>query len=125
MYMTDLMSLKDLTQAIEDGFVKAQEDAHTGFLIYNYTARAMIQPEAWDNPAVRICRGLIVDPYNYDYRVVARPWEKFFNYGQAEVGEVDLTAPAEVSDKAEELLHEAIAYLKDPPNVQYRDKFLG
>ena len=46
MYMTDLMSLKDLTQAIEDGFVKAQEDAYTGFLIYNYTARAMIQPEA-------------------------------------------------------------------------------
>ena len=26
---------------------------------------------------------------------------------------------------SEELLHKAIAYLKDPPNVQYRDKFLG
>ena len=26
---------------------------------------------------------------------------------------------------SEELLHAAIAYLKDPPNVQYRDRFLG
>ena len=101
MYMTDLMSLKDLTQAIEDGFVKAQEDVYTGFLIYNYTARAMVLPGAWDNPAVRICRGLIVDPSNYGYRVVARPWEKFFGYGQAEAGDIDFSAPAEVSDKAD------------------------
>lgn len=101
MHMTDLMSLKDLTQAIEDGFVRVQEDIYHGFLIYNYTSLAMVRPEAWDNPAVRICRGLIVDPCNYDYRVVARPWEKFFGYSQEEAGEIDLSAPAEVSDKAD------------------------
>lgn len=58
MHMTDLMSLKDLARAIEDGLVKAQEDVSTGFLIYNYTARAMVLPGVWDNPAVRIQRGI-------------------------------------------------------------------
>lgn len=123
MHMTDLMSLKDLARAIEDGLVKAQEDVSTGFLIYNYTARAMVLPGAWDNPAVRICRGLIVDPSNYDYRVVARPWEKFFGYGQAEAGDIDFSAPAEVSDKADGSL--GIIYLSPGglPRVATRGSF--
>lgn len=96
--MTDLASIvdhADLTRAISDRLI-AVRAAADGQVIYNYTDTAMYTPGAWDNPAVRACRGLIVAP---DGTVVARPWPKFFNYGQAEAGTLDLDARVSVTDK--------------------------
>lgn len=64
--------------------------------ILNYSDAALYTPGAWDNPAVRACRGLIVNAEN---DIVARPWAKFFNHNQPEAGDLDLSEPVEVTDK--------------------------
>jgi RNA ligase len=91
----DLVSAEDLWGAMGAGLI-AERFAEDGQRILNYTDAAMYTPGAWNNPAVRICRGLIVSPLDY---VVARPWAKFFNHNQAEAGELDFDAPVEVTDK--------------------------
>lgn len=89
-----LVDSADLARAMTDGLVKARPSGD-GQTIYNYSDAAMYTPGAWMNPAVRQCRGLIVQ----DEIVIARPWAKFFNHGQAEAGELDLSAAVEVTDK--------------------------
>lgn len=91
---TDLVDPRELARGIEQKLITVREHAD-GSLIYNYSDAAMYTPGAWENPAVRQCRGLIVR----DGVVVARPWSKFFNHGQAEAGDLDLSAPVEVTDK--------------------------
>jgi RNA ligase len=90
----DLVNPDDLRRALDEGMVRARESGD-GQAIYNYSDAAMWTPGAWDNPAVRQCRGVIVQ----DGDVIARPWAKFFNHGQAEAGSLDMTAPVEVTDK--------------------------
>jgi RNA ligase len=93
--IADLVNMDELRTAIEARLINVRS-ADDGQLIYNYSDAAMYTPGAWDSMAVRICRGLITDP---DGVIVARPWVKFFNHGQAEAGTLDLDAPVEVTDK--------------------------
>lgn len=95
MRFTDLVHPANLASAIEAKLITIRESGD-GQRIYNYSDAAMYTPGAWDNPAVRQCRGLIVDS---DGHVAARPWAKFFNHGQKEAGDLDLSAPVEVTDK--------------------------
>lgn len=95
MHLHDLLDPNDLDRGIADGLITVRESGD-GQRILNYSDAAMFTDGAWDNPAVRQCRGLIID--NHD-EVVARPWAKFFNHGQTEAGDLDLTAPVEVTDK--------------------------
>lgn len=94
---SDLFPDEAFRAAVEGKLIGVREDG-AGLRILNYSDSAIYTPGAWDNPAVRQCRGLIVDA---DNRVVARPWAKFFNHGQAEAGELDMDAPVEVTDKAD------------------------
>lgn len=64
--------------------------------ILNYTERCQFEAGAWNNVTLQ-CRGLIYDPDTME--VVARPFRKFFNYGQRGAPELDLGAPASVTDK--------------------------
>lgn len=91
----DLVTLADYKAGIDEKLITVREDG-AGLTILNYSDAALYTPGAWDNPAVRTCRGLIVDE---DWRIVARPWAKFFNHGQAEAGRLDMDAPVEVTDK--------------------------
>jgi RNA ligase len=93
--MFDLFSVDDYEEAREAKLITAREDG-AGLSILNYSDSAIYTPGSWDNPAVRQCRGLIVDEVR---NVIARPWAKFFNHGQIEAGELDLNAPVEVTDK--------------------------
>lgn len=95
MHLYDLINRDDLERGISEKLINIRE-AHDGQRIYNYSDAALFTPGAWDNPAVRQCRGLITDP---DGNVIARPWAKFFNHGQVEAGALDLDAPVEVTDK--------------------------
>lgn len=90
----DLMDAGELMAAIEAGYVKAQQHPTAPLWIYNYTERCMWE-RAWTD-VTRQCRGLIVATTR---QVIARPWAKFFNYGEHPEGSVDLSAPAEVTDK--------------------------
>lgn len=93
----DLVDAADLASAIEARLINVRE-SDDGLRIYNYSDLAVYTPGAWDNPAVRQCRGLVVDESGH---VVARPWAKFFNHGQAEAGDLDLTGAVEVTDKVD------------------------
>lgn len=93
--MFDLFSKAEYQAARTDGLITVREDG-AGLFIHNYSDAAMFTEGAWTNPAVRGCRGLITTE---DDEIVARPWAKFFNHGQAEAGELDMEAPVEVTDK--------------------------
>lgn len=94
-HLVDIMNIDDYTRALNEGLIQAHPSGD-GLLIHNYTQKAMHHPGAWDNEAVRICRGLITTEGG---DIVARPWAKFFNHDQKEAGVLDMNAPVEVTDK--------------------------
>lgn len=97
MHMFDLFNPAALEDAVNARLVR--DKPHPGghdLRILNYTDAALYTPGAWDNPAVRVCRGLIVTTGGM---VVARPWAKFFNHNQTEAGDLDYAAHVEVTDK--------------------------
>ena len=73
----------------ESGFIKANSHPTLDLTIYTYTREA--QYEGRWNEATKLARGLILDQ---DGHVVARPFSKFFNYG--EHGERDYAGPLPV-----------------------------
>jgi RNA ligase len=95
MNLFDIISRADFDRAVEAKLITIRDD-RAGLRILNYSDAAMYTAGAWDNPAVRTCRGVIVDD---EWTVHARPWAKFFNHGQSEAGDLDLNAPVEVTDK--------------------------
>jgi len=85
---------KELDWAINDGLVACRQCRDAPLAILNYTQRCQFERGAW-NDTTRLCRGLI---YRIDTEeVVARPFPKFFNYGQQEAPTLDLSAPASVT----------------------------
>lgn len=93
-HISDLFDLADLAQAVGDGHVRVQVHPSLPLKIINYTERAQYE-RVWTD-VTRQCRGLIVDEHG---RVLARPYAKFFNYGEHPEGSLDLAARAVVSDK--------------------------
>lgn len=93
----DIMSLSDLTVAINDGFVRTQVHPDLPLTILNYTEKAQWE-RAWNN-VTRQCRGLIYN--SASSTVVARPFEKFFNaseLGPSKLGQA-LSGVVQVTDK--------------------------
>ncbi len=96
--MTTLAELFDpaaLDHAIQERLVVARKHPSAPLTILNYTERCQYERGLW-SPVTLACRGLIHDDAG---RIVARPFRKFFNYGQAEGGEFDPTARVRVTDK--------------------------
>lgn len=91
MYLFDMFSMELYLEMMQYGYIK--EQTHPDFPelgILNYTQKAQFD-NMW-NEVTEICRGLI-----YDFRdmsIVARPFRKFFNYGQA--GAPDLSLDTEI-----------------------------
>jgi RNA ligase len=78
-----------------EGFVRSNEHPDDNELwILNYTEKAAYEGH-WNNVTLNT-RGLIVGPF---CNIVARPFPKFFNYGQVGCPEIDLDELAVVSDK--------------------------
>jgi RNA ligase len=78
------------------GYVREQvHPAFPNLRILNYTEKAQFDGE-W-NDVTENCRGLIFD--DLTKKVLARPFRKFFNYGQSGCPEIDLNAQAVVTDK--------------------------
>lgn len=78
---------------VSKGLVNARE--HDGLVVYNYTEKCTYE-RAWDD-VTRVCRGLIMEA-GADV-VVARSFDKFFNYGEGEHVHVPKEPPDLVSDK--------------------------
>lgn len=81
----------------EKGYVSSRvHPDDPDLFILNYTHSCQYD-RAW-NDVTRQCRGLIVRGLNEDAEIIARPWPKFFNYGEHET-DISPTAPARVQDK--------------------------
>lgn len=102
MKIDELLDLDLLGEMIDQGYVGMQAHRTEPLFIYNYTHKAQYD-RVW-NSVTRQCRGLIVrhgafGPCEGEGDVVARPWPKFFNYGEYEEGILDLDAEVTARDK--------------------------
>jgi len=97
MKLSDIMNPDAFLEMAEQGYVSARAHPEDPDLfILNYTHSCQYD-RAW-NDVTRQCRGLIVRGLNEDAEIIARPWPKFFNYGEHEV-DINPTAPARVQEK--------------------------
>lgn len=93
-HLWDLLDLQALDTALEDGYVREQHHPTLPLRILNYTEKAQYE-RAWNGVTLN-CRGLIVEDTG---KVVARPFQKFFNYSEHPEGTFDLTARVTATDK--------------------------
>lgn len=123
-HLSDILDPEDLRAAHSRGLISIQPSTTasggSGLHIYNYTSRATYTRGAWNNPAVRACRGLIVDDQSM---IIARPWEKFFNHTQPETGDIDPNTPVEVTDKLDGSLGIVFTDMSGQPRVATRGAF--
>lgn len=94
MTLSGLLDVRELAAMIEQGYVRVHRHPSEPLRILNYTERATYA-RAW-NPTTRACRGLIVDDAD---RVVARPFPKFFNYGEPDAAALELDAVVVATEK--------------------------
>jgi RNA ligase len=94
--LADLFNSATLTAMVQAGYVRIHRHPAEPLVIHNYTEKAQYE-SVW-NAVTLTCRGLIAD---LDGTVVARPFGKFFNYGQPGAPEVALDGPVRVTDKAD------------------------
>lgn len=74
-----MINIPLLETMVEQGFVNRQKHPLHELFIYNYSPKAQYE-RVW-NEATLSARGLILDAA---YRIVARPFQKFFNLGEME-----------------------------------------
>src|SRR5690242_5874737 len=93
--LDELFDPAALDSAIADSYVRRQVHPTEPLAILNYTEKAAYE-NVW-NEVTLTCRGLI---YNTEtWQIVARPFGKFFNHGQAGAASIALDAPVHVTDK--------------------------
>lgn len=88
--LSQIVDLADVERELAAGYlIRRFHPEFPELALLGYTDRAQFDGH-W-TPTTRACRGLI---YRTDtLEVLARPFAKFFNYGQPEAGELDLDAP--------------------------------
>lgn len=77
----ELMNMWELSDMLDQGYVRFK--THNEFPeleIYEYTEKA-VHDKVWNDVTMK-CRGLIVNTATQE--ILARPFDKFFNYGQSE-----------------------------------------
>jgi RNA ligase len=101
--LSQVVNIEDLHAEISAGYVRERTHPDDPTLrILNYTEKAQYE-RRW-NDVTRSCRGLVyqvIDDWQVDPLVIARPWSKFFNYGEHKEGTLDMDAPVEVLDKVD------------------------
>jgi len=91
----DLLDAAELVAMLDQGYVRRQLHPSMPLAIYNYTEKAAYD-RVW-NDITRQCRGLIVDTATT--AVIARPFPKFFNYGEHDEATLSLDEPVTITDK--------------------------
>lgn len=92
-HVKEIMNVGLLSQMEQEGYVRRQKHPTLPLSILNYSEQAQFD-KRWNEVTLQ-CRGLILDA---EGNVVARPWKKFFNYGEGRL-KIDDTMPVEVTDK--------------------------
>jgi RNA ligase len=81
MKLKDLLDLSELRRLVAANYITARDHPELPYTILNYTPKT--QFDRYWTPETLVCRGLIVD--RRDYTIIAKPMEKFFNWGEREV----------------------------------------
>ena len=90
----DIFSEDLLNECFEKGLVRVVKHSTKPYTLLNYTEQCQYEKGNW-NDCTLACRGLI---YNHETgEVVARPFKKFFNYGDS-MAKIDM-GPICVTDK--------------------------
>lgn len=115
LYLNEIMDLDMLQSHMRSGLVRFQvHPQYPNYWILNYTEAASYGRE-WDEVTLQ-CRGLIVD---WDTKqVIARPFDKFFNYNEPDAPVLDLDSDMDditVTDK----LDGSLGILYRLPNGSY------
>jgi len=92
--LSDLLDTDELAAMLDQGYVRRQEHHSMPLAIYNYTEKAAYD-RVW-NDVTSQCRGLIIDVATS--RVVARPFPKFFNYGEHDEATLSLDEPVTITE---------------------------
>lgn len=117
--MTNLpFTIDALEEMISSGYVRMTKHPERPLYIYNYTAKA--QYEYMWNEVTMLCRGLILDE---QYGIVARPFTKFFNYGEVTDQQIP-SLPFEVYDKMDGSLG-ILYWCNDRPYFASRGSFMS
>lgn len=95
--LDDVVDVWRLNELVDGGYIRRQVHPELPLAIYNYSEKAAYE-KVWNHETLT-CRGLIVDTETDE--VIARPFPKFFNHGEAEAGDIDMTAAVSVTDKAD------------------------
>lgn len=95
MKITDLFDINLFNKMVEEKYVIVRQHDQYPLSIAGYSDKAQFD-RRWNEVTLN-CRGLI---YNTDtLEIVARPWKKFFNNGEANAAWIDYNSPIEVTDK--------------------------
>lgn len=97
-HLGDILDLATLERLVADRYVARVASADGRFALYNYTDRATY--ERLTIPEVLQCRGLVVDDRG---RVRARPFARFFNWGELDEATRAALAAAPLADVTEKL----------------------
>lgn len=106
-------------EMVSEGYVRIQTHPTEPLVIANYSEKAQFD-RVWNDVTLQ-CRGLIFEPEFGT--VVARPYRKFFNYGDdTNTGALDFDAPVTVTDKLDGSL--GISYFElGEPAIATRGSF--
>ena len=117
--MTNLpFTIDALEEMISSGYIRMTKHPERPLYIYNYTAKAQYE-YIW-NEVTKLCRGLILDE---NYKIVARPFVKFFNYGEV-ADQVIPNESFEVYDKMDGSLG-ILYWWNDRPYIATRGSFIS
>lgn len=105
MYVNDVLDMKLLESHVRNGYVTARSHPHLPLTVFNYTPKAVYEP-LWDEVTLR-CRGLIADNKGL---IVGNCMNKFFNYGEPNAANIDLSGPVQVTDKLDGSMGSVVFY---------------
>lgn len=112
------VNLDELQARVDKKLISKQKHPHADLWIYNYTPIAQFS-RAWDEYTL-MARGLILDA---EGNIVARPFTKFFNYGEYE-GEIPTDEQMIVTEKMDGSLGIMYWLPNDPwPRLATRGSF--
>lgn len=95
--LSEVFNVEELEVHISEGHVRRVIHPDGDLALLNYSEKCTYEG-AW-SPVTRACRGFIYDIKTME--VIARPYEKFWNYGEEHAPDLDLDAPVVVTDKAD------------------------
>jgi RNA ligase len=110
------LNLSLLEQLVRDKYISVQKHPEAELYIYNYTPLTQFDRN-W-NEITLACRGLILDD---KYRIVARPFPKFFNLEEHQLQEIP-QEPFDVYSKLDGSLG-ILYWLKGKPRIATRGSF--